>query len=216
MSYHKACAIALGIALQNCILASSAQTNIPAAPPETLRWMASLDDHQKLGPGDRITFQVLEDKDAPRALTITDTGDLEVPYLGLVHAAGKSCRELAREIKGLLEKHLYYHATVIISAEVINKTRSLGKVYVAGQVQRSGSYDIPAGETLTVSGAILSAGGFVDFADKRKVRLTRRNGGKSETRVINVQQILEKGRLEEDVVVQPGDWVVVPESLWKY
>jgi polysaccharide export outer membrane protein len=192
------------------------ETNPPAFLVETVRSMDSLDNRQKLGPGDRLTYRVIEDEDGPRTLTITDSGDLEVPYLGLVHAAGKTSLELAREIKGLLEKKLYYKATVMISAEVINKTRMTGKVYVTGQVRNNGGYDIPAGDTLTVSRAILNAGGFSDFSDKRNVRLIRKTPNGKETRVINIQDIWEKGRLEQDLVVQPGDLIVVPERLVKW
>jgi len=178
--------------------------------------MDSLDNHQNLGPGDRITFRVIEDQDPPRTLLITDSGDLEVPYLGLVHAAGKTSQELALQIKRLLERNLYYKATVMISAETINKTRVTGKVYVTGQVRNSGGYDVPAGETLTVSRAILMAGGFSDFSDKRTVRLIRKSSAGEQTRIINVQEIWEKGRLAQDTVVQAGDLVVVPERLVKW
>lgn len=203
-------------AIEACSLPAVAQTNSPLFLKETIRSMDSLDNHQKLGPGDRITYRVIEDQDAPRTLLITDSGDLEVPYLGLVHAAGKTCLELAREIKGHLEKKLYYTATVMISAEVINKARVTGKVYVTGQVRNSGGYDIPSGDTLTVSRAILSAGGFSDFSDKRNVRLIRKKGSGRETRTVNVQEVWEKGRLDEDPVVQPGDLIVVPERLVKW
>src|SRR6266576_2694416 len=94
---------------------------------ESIRSMDTLDNRQKLGPGDRITYRVLEDLDEPKSLLVTDSGDLEVPYLGLVHAAGKTCMDLARQVKGMLEKDLYYRATVMVSAEVINKTRATGK-----------------------------------------------------------------------------------------
>ena len=104
----------------------------------------------------------------------------------------------------------------MISAEVINKTRVMGKVYVTGQVRNSGGFDIPAGDNLTVSRAILNAGGFSDFSDKRNVRLVRKTGSGKETRTVNVQEIWEKGRLDQDIVVQPGDLIVVPERLVKW
>src|SRR6266850_6151300 len=180
---------------------------------ESIRSMDTLDNRQKLGPGDRITYRVLEDLDEPKSLLVTDSGDLEVPYLGLVHAAGKTCMDLARQVKGMLEKDLYYRATVMVSAEVINKTRATGKVYVTGQVRNSGGFDIPAGETITVSRAILNAGGFSDFSDKKNVRLIRKNG---ERTTVNVQEVLEKGKLQADLVVQAGDLIVVPERLVKW
>jgi protein involved in polysaccharide export with SLBB domain len=141
---------------------------------------------------------------------------LEVPYLGLVHAAGKTSMELAREIKSVLEKNLYYRATVMISAETINKTRATGKVYVSGAVRNPGGFDVPAGDTLTVSRAILNAGGFIDFSDKRNVLLMRKTDHGIEKHLINVQDILQKGKLNEDLVVQPGDQITVTERLVKW
>ncbi len=184
--------------------------------PDAARSMTLLDDRQKLGPGDRVTYRVIEDQDDPRSLTITDSGDLEVPYLGLVHAAGKTSLQLAKEVKGLLEKQLYYQATVIIAVEVVNKTRVTGKVYVTGQVRNRGGFEIPGGETLTVSKAILNAGGFSDFSDKKNVRLIRKTATGKQTFVINVLDIWDKGNLDKDLVVQPDDLIVVPARLVNY
>jgi len=178
--------------------------------------MTSLDDGQKLGPGDRVTYRVIEDQDEPRSLTITDSGDLQVPYLGLVHAAGKTSLQLAKEVKALLERQLYYQASVIIAIEVVNKTHVTGKVYVTGQVRNKGGFEIPGGGTLTVSKAILNAGGFSDFSDKKKVRLVRKTADGTKTFVINVVDIWEKGKLEKDLVVLPDDLIVVPARLVNY
>ena len=183
---------------------------------ETVKTMDFLDDHQKLGPGDRVTYRVIEDEDEPRSLTVTDSGDLEVPYYGLVHAASKTSRQLAREIRTLLERQLYYQATVIIAVEVVNKARVSGKVYVTGQVRNSGGYEIPAGENFTVSKAILNAGGFSDFSDKKNVRLIRKTANGKQTFVINILDIWEKGILDKDLVVQPDDLIVVPARLVNY
>jgi len=176
--------------------------------------MTHLDDARKLGPGDRILYRVVEDEDEPRSLTIADSGDLEVPYLGLIRATGKTSLQLAREIRTLLEKDLYYRATVIIAVEVVNKTRITGRVYVAGQVRNTGSYEIPADERFTVSKAILKAGGFSDFSDKRHVRLIRKQGQRGPvTFVVNVQEVWDKGKIEADRVLEPDDMIVVPARL---
>ncbi len=179
----------------------------------TVKSMDFLDNRQKLGPGDRVTYRVLEDQDDPRSLTITDSGDLEVPYLGLVHAAGKTSLQLAKEIKESLEQKLYFQATVIVAVELVNKTRVTGKVYVTGQVRNKGGYDIPAGETFTVSKAILTAGGFSDFSDKKHVRLIRKAAEGERTFIVNVLDVWEKGKLTADLVVQPDDTIVVPARL---
>jgi protein involved in polysaccharide export with SLBB domain len=176
--------------------------------------MASLDDAKKLGSGDKITYRVLEDQDETTPLTVSDAGDLDVPYLGLVQAMKKSCKQLALEIKGRLEKSNYRRATVIVSLQEINHKRILGKVYVTGQVRQSGPQEIPDDEVFTVSKAILKAGGFSDFADKRNVRLIR-GGAHSEnasnTVIINIAEIWEKGKIGNDVPVEADDLVYVPK-----
>jgi polysaccharide export outer membrane protein len=174
--------------------------------------MDSLDDKQKLGVGDRVTFRVVEDREDPKALTITDAGELDVPELGLVTAAGKTCKQLAFELKPKLEETTYYHATVIIGIELLNKTMSGRRVYVAGEVVRPGPQEIPAGETWTVTKAIMRASGFTQYADKKGVRLVRAGakGALGKTFILNVVEVWEKGRTELDLPVEPEDLIYVP------
>jgi protein involved in polysaccharide export with SLBB domain len=174
--------------------------------------MDSLDGRQKLAVGDTVIFRVLEDQEEPKALAITDAGELDVPELGLVKVTGKTCKQLAFELKPKLERATYYHATVIIGIQSLNKTISGRRVYLAGQVRTTGPQEIPAGETWTVSRAIMGAGGFTDYADKKQVRLVRGRGKGSPGRtfVINIADIWEKGQTEKDVSVEPEDLIYVP------
>jgi protein involved in polysaccharide export with SLBB domain len=95
----------------------------------------------------------------------------------------------------------------------VDKSRVTGMVYVTGQVRDKGGFEIPSGETLTVSRAILKAGGFSDFSDKKNVRLIRKGPNGTKTFEINVLKIWEDGDLEKDLVVQPDDLIVVPARL---
>jgi len=197
--------------------ASSAptQSGTPGISPGSTghgRNMDSLDDKQKLGVGDRVSFRVLEDQEEPKPLTVTDAGELDVPELGLVAAAGKTCKQLAFEVKPKLEQTTYYHATVIMAIDLLNKTMSGRRAYVSGQVQKTGPQEIPAGETWTVMKAIMRAGGFTDFADKKHVRLVR-SGSKGlpgKTFILNVDEVLEKGRTDLDLSVEPEDLIYIP------
>jgi polysaccharide export outer membrane protein len=172
--------------------------------------MAVLDDKKKLGPNDYVSFRVVEDRDnESQRLRVNDNGELEVPYIGLVPAAGKSCKELAYTIKALLEKDYYYHATVILAVDRVSE-KSRGRVYVYGSVKLQGPQDIPADESYTVSKAIIRAGGFGDFANKRKVKVTRKNGKEY---TIDLKRVIEEGHTDEDLVLQPDDQIYVPQRL---
>jgi len=96
-------------------------------------------------------------------LRVSDNGELEVPYIGMVPAEGKTCKELANNIKAALEREYYYHATVILALDRVSE-KSRGRVYVYGAVKGQGPQEIPPDESYTVSKAIIKAGGFGDFA----------------------------------------------------
>jgi protein involved in polysaccharide export with SLBB domain len=172
------------------------------------------DDRYKLRVGDRISFQIVEDRDLPRSLVVADSGELDVPYLGRVPASDKTCKQLADELKAQLEKEYYYRATVVLALDVANKF--LGRIYVWGQVKNQGAFELTANENLTAGKAILRAGGFGDFANKKKVKLVRaRPADASANQILelNMVEILEDGKMQKDVLLQPDDLVIVPSRL---
>ena len=172
--------------------------------------MSVLDDKKRLGTDDFVSFRVVEDRDnLSQRLRVNDNGELEVPYIGLVPAQGRTCRELAYNIKAVLEKEYYYHATVILAVDKVSE-KSRGKVYVYGAVKGQGPQEIPTDETYTVSKAVIRAGGFGDFADKRKVKITRKNGGDL---VVDLKRVIEQGHTEDDIVLHPDDQIYVPQRL---
>jgi polysaccharide biosynthesis/export protein len=194
---------------------SIAKTPSPDLPPTTSTVMRTnsmevLDDKKKLGPNDFVSFRVVEDRDNDsQRLRVNDSGELEVPYIGLVPAQGKTCKELAFNIKSALEKEYYYHATVILAVDRVSD-KSRGRIYVYGSVKSQGPQEVPPDENYTVSKAVIRAGGFGDFANKRKVKVTRKNG---KDFTVDLKRVIEEGHTEEDVVLQPDDQIYVPQRL---
>jgi protein involved in polysaccharide export with SLBB domain len=172
------------------------------------------DDKYKLRPGDRLSLQILEDRELPKSLLVADSGELDVPYLGRVPAADKTCKQLADELKQQLEKEYYYRATVILGLDAANKF--FGRIYVWGQVRNQGPIDLAVNENLTAGKAILRAGGFAEFANRKKVKLIRNvadDPAGKQTVELNMVAILEDGAIERDVVLHPDDLIIVPSRL---
>ena len=179
------------------------------------------DDSYKLRVGDTVSFQITEDQvwdpvNAPKTLVVQDSGEIEMSYIGRVMAVGKTCKQLAAEVKSTLEKDYYKKATVVISMSVASPI--LGQVYIWGQVHNQGALNILVNENLTAGQAIMRAGGFADFANESKVKVIRNTtgpGGSKEPQTINLdmKQILDKGKTDKDVMLQPGDLIIVPSRL---
>ena len=186
-------------------------------PAATSNKVDVLDDKYRLVIGDQLSYRVLEDEEDPIVLPVTDSGEIQVPYLGRYPAVGKTCKELALAIKGELEQKFYYQATVIIGVNA--KPKSRGKIYLVGAVRTPGPQDIDSDEIMTVSRAILRAGGFTDFANQKKVTVTRTTGSEPDdkkTFTVDVSRVFEKGDTQDDRTLLPGDLIYVPERMIRF
>jgi polysaccharide export outer membrane protein len=178
--------------------------------------MEAVDPDKKLSPGDQVTLEIVEDRDGGLPRVITATGDLDVPPLGRVHVAGKTTGEASADIKRRLEVDYYYKATVRLSIDRVSPTMvKSGTVYLAGEVRSVGPVELIAGESLKLSEAILKSGGFGAWADDRKVQVTRKAGGATKPIVVDVKEVIQKGRVEKDLILQDGDRVYVPQAFFK-
>jgi polysaccharide export outer membrane protein len=185
-------------------------TNVAGAVRSAIAPERALDDQHKLRPGDKVSFRVVEDGEEPKLLPLTDSGEIELPNgFGRFVAAGKTCRSLAQEIKVALEKDYYKRAIVQIGLDTINNIR--GKVYVSGQVSKPGPVNVPVDAPLKLSQAILIAGPPTQWAKLVAVKVVRQSGKDAQTKLVDVDAILNKGRPENDVVLEPDDLVIVPE-----
>lgn len=174
---------------------------------ETVNPMETLDNSYRLQVGDQINYRVVEDRDPSVSLVVMESGEINVPYLGRVQARGLTCRQLAEVVKQRLEQDLYHRATVLVQIDTERTTR--GKVYVFGGVARQGTIDLPVDEVVTVSKAILKSGGFANGANRGEVRVERNRDGNRQSRSVDVAAILDGGRSELDLVLEPNDFVVV-------
>lgn len=90
--------------------------------------------------------------------------------------------------------------------------KSYGKISILGEVENPGSYYYK--QDLGVVEAIAMAGGFTDIASRNKVKVIRKKQGKQKIINVPVTHILKSGDTSRDVILQEGDTIVVPESLF--
>ena len=175
--------------------------------------MESVDPDAKLGPGDELTIEIEQDREGGFPRLVSATGEIDVPPYGRVKIAGRTTAEAAAEIKRLLEKDYYYTATVRLSLDRRARMAvKAGTITISGEVRAVGAFDLEAGSRLTVSQAVLKAGGFGTFADKKKVQVTRTEGGVTKKFYVDVNEVLEKGRPELDMELRDGDRVNVAKA----
>jgi protein involved in polysaccharide export with SLBB domain len=185
--------------------------------------MDVLDNNRPISSGDAISIRILEDRRDALQQVVAVTGEVQVPYVGLVNAKGKTCRDLAFTLKKELEKNFFKNATVVIAIDRLNPDEQMRmhdvdvEFYVMfGYVARQGKYDLPANEDISISQAILRAGGFAQFANKEKVKVIRKTPQGNKTILVNVDGIMRRGDLERDIFIRKDDVIIVEELNWNF
>ena len=195
--------IALLIALLISFAAPSyAADEDGTAQQEALLEAAKLDPYT-VNPGDILSISVWKEDDLQSEVLVRPDGFFSFPLAGEIEATGKTIDEIRMDITEKLERYIS-DTVVTISATQIGGN----KVFVIGQVNRPG--DFLVNPRVDVMQALAMAGGMTPFADRNDITILRRKGHVRMAIPFRYSD-LEKGkRLEQNIILQPGDVVVVP------
>jgi polysaccharide biosynthesis/export protein len=155
-----------------------------------------------LSVGDEITVSYSDVVAAilPNDTTIQEDGSVTLIYNQKFQAAGKTIGALQSEIRDRYVPQYFKYMTPTVK-------RAESFYFVSGQV-RGESRQVYTGY-MTVLGAITSAGGYTDYANKHKIRVTRANGQQ-----FMVDGVKAQTQPELNVQIYPGDNIFVVKRLW--
>jgi polysaccharide biosynthesis/export protein len=134
----------------------------------------------------------------PNEVMVSPTGDISLPLIGSIQAAGKTVDEVEASVRTSLAEYLKHFEVNISIVKVGTPT-----VWVSGSVINAGPQTVPA--VATVGYAVLRAG-LMPTGSTRRIELVR--GGSKQ--IIDLYRIAVLGDTASDVVLQPGDRIFVP------
>ena len=105
-----------------------------------------------------------------------------------------------------------YIRTPQVSVIVTTAQSQFSQVKVVGQVTQPRSLPFRSG--MTVLDAVLEAGGMGQFAAGNRAKIVRTEGGKTIEIKVRLSDLVDDGDLTQNVALQPGDLIVIPESRW--
>jgi polysaccharide export outer membrane protein len=165
----------------------------------------------RIGVDDRVQVTVWRNPELTVNAPVRPDGRISVPLIGDVEAGGHTPTEVAENIKRQLSAYLREPNVAVIVTE-LRSHEYLTRVRVTGAVRTPRS--MPHRQGMTVLDAILDSGGVNDFASPNRAKVYRRTKEKTEVFDIELGNILNKGRLETNLLLKPGDVVTVPERLF--
>ena len=154
----------------------------------------------QMGPGDQVLVQLYGKENNQYELTVSRSGQLQLPELGPVNVTGLTFNEMKQKLTQLIESN-YIGMQASIS---LGELRSI-RIFVAGDAYKPGSYTVSSLSSITQ--ALYIAGGINDIGSLRDIQLKR--NGKLVTS-FDLYDLLMKGDASNDKRLQSGDVVFIP------
>ena len=185
--------------LSACATISAEEAAQQAPPPS--------DSDYIIGPGDTLQVFVWRNEELTTTVPVRPDGKISTPLVEDMVAVGKSPSKLARDIEVVLAEYIRQPQVNIIVSEAVS---TFSQVRVIGQVVTPQA--IPYREGMTVMDAILAVGGLGPFAAGNRGKLVRNVDGKPTEIRVEIEDLVNKGDLSQNLLLRPGDVIVVPES----
>lgn len=198
--------VVLSFVLSACAAQGETGARTKAEPAQNTRAVA-----YKIGVDDRVQVLVWRNADLSVTVPVRPDGKISVPLIGDVQAAGLTPMEVADNVKHKLAYYIRDPNVSVILTD-LHANEFLARVRVTGAVRNPQS--LPYRQGMTVLDAVLAAGGVNDFAAPNRTKLHRKSGAKTEVIRIQLGSILNKGGLDSNIEVRPGDIISVPERLF--
>jgi polysaccharide biosynthesis/export protein len=192
-------------------MAQDAAAPAIAAPPEKAPAAPApgVTANYRIGPGDMLQVYVWRNPELTTTVPVRPDGKVSTPLVEDMGAVGKTPSELARDIEKVLGEYVRSPQVNIIVTQPVS---TFSQLKIIGQVARPQSMAYREG--MTVIDAVLAAGGLAPFAAGNRAKLIRTENGKPREIKVKLDNILNKGDLATNVALQPGDVLVVPESVF--
>jgi polysaccharide export outer membrane protein len=158
-------------------------------------------DKYVIGPEDVLDIFVWKEESLTKTVPVRIDGKISLPLVDDVQAAGLTPLQLKEEITKRLSGFVD-NPTVTVTVKEANSYR----VFISGEVKQPGIVRIRS--EITLVKLIIMAGGFTEWANKRKISIITNENGKEKRITANYNKIID-GDIP-DIIIKPGDTVIIP------
>jgi polysaccharide biosynthesis/export protein len=167
----------------------------PAKPPE---------EFYAIGAGDTLGINVWKEPSLSGPVKVRPDGFITLPLVNELQVVGLSTAQLRKTLE---ERYKEYTVDPFVTIRIEGIASS--EVFLVGQVGKPGAFPLTGNETLLQ--LLTRAGGLAIFADRSNLRVVRREGDKITEFIVDYDAIL-RGDLKQDILLRPGDRIIVPEG----
>jgi len=156
-----------------------------------------------IGLGDQLRIMVWKEPDLSQDMTVRIDGRVSLPLLGDVLAAGRTIKQLTRD----LEKG-YAEVIAEPAVSVMLLQSKSWRYYIIGKVAQPGEF--PIDYPITVLQAIARSGGFQEWAKQDQISIVRPRAGGEQLLSFDYDTFVSGEDLRQNIFIQPGDTIIIP------
>jgi polysaccharide export outer membrane protein len=156
-----------------------------------------------IGPNDVLTVLFWRDKEMSGDVVVRPDGNITVPLLNDIAAAGLTPEQLRQHIVDAARHYIEDASATVVVKEIHSRN-----VFITGQVEKPGPY--PLAKSMTVLQLIATAGGLKEFADGKNIVVMRVENEDQVAYRFDYSQLLKRKNLRQNIELKAGDTVVVP------
>jgi len=200
-------AIAACLALAGC-----ASTGPQLAPAQFVAKQEGPGEEYVIGPLDELTINVWRNDELGAKVQVRPDGRITTPLVADMPAVGKTPTMLAQDIRLQLSQYVD-NPIVTVMVDKFAGTFSQ-QIRIVGATEKPAS--LPYRANMTVLDAMIAVGGLSEFASGNRAKLIRfdKQSGKQKECHLRLGDLLKKGDSKANVMLQPGDVIIIPESMF--
>lgn len=198
----------VGITLTGCSSSNSPQL----APASFVSMQEGPGEEYVIGPLDELTIHVWRNDELGAKVQVRPDGRITTPLVADMPAVGKTPTMLAEDVRLQLSQYISEPLVTVI----VNKFAGTfsQQIRIVGATEKPAS--LPYRANMTLLDAMIAVGGLSEFAAGNKAKLIRfdKSIGRQQEYGLRLGDLLKKGKSEANVMLKPGDVIIIPESMF--
>jgi len=195
-------ALLIGALSGGCASAQKSPEGAAAPPADTGEY--------SIGPGDTLQVFVWGQPDLSVTVPVRPDGRVSTPLIEDLEAVGKTPTQLAREMERVLGEYIRSPEVNVIVQKFVGTFAD--QIRVLGQAAQPKA--VPYRERMTLLDVMIEVGGLTKFAAGNRTRVVRTVDGQSKELRVRLDDLMNRGRVKENMLMQPGDIVIIPEAVF--
>jgi polysaccharide export outer membrane protein len=198
------------LALSGCSTTGRTGQSLP--PASFVDTQQQVSENYMIGALDEITVFVWRNPELGARTQVRPDGRITTPLISDLVAVGKTPAQLAEDIRTVLAQYIQ---DPLVSVMVDRPQGTFSQqIRIVGATERPAA--LPYRANMTLLDAMIAVGGLSEFAAGDRARLIRfdRETGRQREYDLRIASLLRRGDVRANVRLEPGDVIIIPESMF--